>query len=171
MRARHAPTVGSALIALVAVAVLGAVALRPVEVLRLENPARGRALSFPLARGEPFTVTSHQSMYDVPVTEEFVVGSGGEIVLRAVSSPSAAAREYLGLTREYLGLTGAGERQAIVRTMPRVVFRVAAGPAQRLRVGAEERSFLDLGEHGDRLVLSAGRAPAAARWLALLGSP
>jgi hypothetical protein len=165
MRAHHAPTVGSAAVAaLVAVALLGAVALRPVEVVRLENEARGRALCLPLPRGEPFTVTSHQSMYDVPVTEEFVIGPAGEIVLRAVSSPSAAAREYL-------GLTGAGERQAIVRTMPRVVFRVAAGPAQRLRVGAEERSFLEVGEHGDRLVLSAGRAPAAARWLARLGSP
>jgi hypothetical protein len=154
MRARHA--LPAALAAAVA-----AIALRPVECLRIENERLARTFRIPLERGERFAVTSQHSMYDQPVTEEFVVGARDEIVLEAVSSPSAAAREYL-------GLTGPGERHAVVRTMPRVVFRVAAGPAQRLRVRGEDRSFLELGEHGDRLVLSAGPAPAAVRWLALL---
>jgi len=145
-------------------AALAAIALRPVELVRVEDERRGRTFTFPVARGEPFTVTWQHSMYDQPVTEEYVVGPGDEIVLRAVSSPSAAAREYL-------GLTAAGERQPIVRALPRVVFRVAEGAPQRLRVGGEERSFLELGDPGDRLVLSARRVPAAARWLARLRAP
>ncbi|HEX9243765.1 MAG TPA: hypothetical protein VF875_15080 [Anaeromyxobacter sp.] len=154
MRARHA-------LAAALVAALAAIALRPVAFVRIENERRARTWRFPVRPGEPFTVTSHHSMYDEPVTEEFVVGARDEIVLRAVSSPSAAVREYF-------GLTGPGERQPVVRAMPRVVFRIAAGEPQWLRVGGEERSFLDLGDHGDRLVLAAGRAPALARWLDLL---
>ena len=114
-----------------------------------------------MSSGERFEITSQHSMYDQPVTEEFVVGERGEIVLEAVSSPSAAVREYF-------GLTAAGERHAVVRAMRRIVFRVAAGAPQRLRVGGVESSFLELGDHGDRLVLSASTAPAAAGWLALL---
>ncbi len=100
-------------------------------------------------------------MYDAPVTEEFAVDERGELVLEAVSSPSAAVREYF-------GLTAAGERHAVVRVMREIVFRIAAGPPQRLRVGGEERSFLELGDHGDRIVLTAVREPALTRWLALV---
>ena len=74
-------------------------------MLELTNAARGRALEIPIVPGEPFSVTYHHSMYDQPVTEEFVVGPEGEIVLQAVSSPSAAVREYF-------GITAAGERHA-----------------------------------------------------------
>ncbi len=126
-------------------------ALAPTMVLVLTNAARGRTLSIPVAVGEPFSVTYHHSMYDQPVTEEFVVGAGGEIVLRAVSSPSAAVREYF-------GITAAGERHAVARAMPEIVFRVAAGTPQRLSVAGVERSFLELGEHGDRVVLRARRS-------------
>jgi hypothetical protein len=131
-----------------------AAALRPVTVLELANEERGRALALPLVPGEPFSVTSQHSIYDQPVTEEFVVRSDGAIALRAVSSPSAAAREYL-------GITAAGEVHAVERVLPRIVFRVAMGAAQRLRAGGVERSFLEVGEHGDRLVLRAVRRPAA----------
>jgi hypothetical protein len=144
--------------AALAAAVTAAVALEPVTVLELENAARARTVRIAVAAGEPFAVTSHHSMYDQPVTEEFVVGRGGEIVLETVSSPSAAVREYF-------GITAAGERHVVRRAMPEVVFRVAAGAPQRLRAGGVERSFLELGEHGDRLVMRADRRPAAARWL------
>jgi hypothetical protein len=128
-------------------------------VLELENAGRGRTLAVPLAPGETFSVTSQHSMYDAPVTEQFEVGTDGRIVLRMVSSPSAAVREYF-------GITAAGERHAIERAFPEVVFRIATGTPQRLRIGAVERSFLELGEPGDRLVMRAtiGRrrpAPAA----------
>ncbi|HEY6005288.1 MAG TPA: hypothetical protein VIV57_20575 [Anaeromyxobacter sp.] len=105
-------------------------------------------MRIPLGRGEPFSVVSQHSIYDQPVTEDFVVDDEGRIVLHAVTSPSAAVREYF-------GLTGAGERHEVVRTMREIVFRVAAGAPQRLRAGGKERSFLELGRHGDRLVMRA----------------
>lgn len=145
----------AALAALAAAA--AALARPPGAVLVLRNEARGRTVSIPLGAGAEFAVTAQHSMYDAPVTEEFVVGPGGEIVLRAVSSPSAAVREYF-------GLTAAGERHAVTRSLREVVFRVAAGAPQTLRAGGAERSFLELGDHGDRLVLTAARPPALLRW-------
>ncbi len=132
-------------------------AVRPVTVLELDNAERGGAFRTTLGRGEVFSVVYHHSIYDQPVTEDFVV-EDGRIVLKAVSSPSAAVREYF-------GLDGPGERHAVIRAMPEVVFRVAAGAPQRLRIRGVERSFLDFGDHGDRLVLRAATRPAATGWL------
>jgi hypothetical protein len=137
----------------VAVAALGA--LRPVNVLELTNTSRSSAVAIPVGNGSTFSVTYHHSMYDEPVTEEFIVGSTGEIVLQAVSSPSAAVREYF-------GITAIGERHPVVRSMPEVVFRVAAGTPQRLRVGADERSFRTLGAPGDRVLMRAACRPGLA---------
>ena len=114
--------------------------------LLVENTDRGTVLRIRLRPGEIFSVVYQHSIYDQPVTEDFVVGDDGQIVLRAVTSPSAAVREYF-------GITSAGERHALARTMSEIVFRIATGTAQRLRAGGVERSFLELGEHGDRLVL------------------
>ena len=116
--------------------------------LLVENTDRGTVLRIRLRPGEIFSVVYQHSIYDQPVTEDFVVGDDGQIVLRAVTSPSAAVREYF-------GITSAGDRHAMARTMPEIVFRIATGTAQRLRAGGVECSFLDLGEHGDRLVLRA----------------
>ena len=110
-----------------------------------------------LEAGESFSITSHHSMYDQPVTEEFVVDADRRIVLKSVSSPSAAVREYF-------GIVGPGQRHEVERAMDQVVFRVAVGIPQRFRIGALEGSFLELGDHGDRLVLRALRRPAAAQW-------
>ncbi len=145
-------------LAALAAAAGAASALRPVTMLELENAARRRTVRFPLAGGEVFSVVARHSIYDAPVTEEFVVARDGAIVLEAVTSPSAAVREYF-------GITAAGERHAIERRMREIVFRVAAGAPQRLRVGVIDRSFLDLGDPGDRLVMRAARRPAAARWI------
>ncbi len=135
------------LAALAAAALAGAAPGRGA-VLEIENARRGTRLEVALAPGEPFSVTSQHSIYDAPVTETFVVLADGRIALRSVSSPSAAAREYL-------GLTAAGETHALERVLPEIVFRIAMGEPQRLRAGGVERSFLALGEHGDRLVLRA----------------
>lgn len=162
MTARTRPLALAAAAALAAAG--GALALRPVTVLEFRNETRGATVAIPVPGGGPFVVTSQHSMYDQPVAEEFVVGPGGELVLEAVTSPSAAVREYF-------GITAPGERHAIVRTMRQIVFRVAAGAPQRLRVGDEERSFLDLGDHGDRLVLTATRSRALTRWIARLLHP
>ena len=143
----------------VATAALAAAALRPVTVLELANTSRGQAVRLPVAAGEVFSVTSRHSIYDQPVTEEFAVAADGRIALRALSSPSAAVREYF-------GIQAAGERHAVERVMDQIAFRVAMGTAQTLRLGGRERSFLEFGDHGDRLVLRAARRPAVAGWLA-----
>ena len=123
----------------------------PAHELLVENTDRGTVQRIHLRPGEVFSVEYHHSMYDQPVIEDFVVDPEGHIVLRAVTSPSAAVREYF-------GITSAGDRHAMDRTMPEIVFRIAAGTVQRLRAGGVERSFLDFGEHGDRLVLRADRS-------------
>jgi hypothetical protein len=142
-----------ALVALLSGAVPASPALsRPAQSrgreLSVENTDRGTVLRVRLSPGEVFSVVYQHSIYDQPVTEEFVLDEKGRIVLRAVTSPSAAVREYF-------GITSAGERHPMARTMPEIVFRIATGTAQRLRAGGVERSFLELGEHGDRLVLRA----------------
>jgi hypothetical protein len=147
-----------------ALALAGAARATPAggAVLQVENAARGTTLALALAPGEPFEVTSQHSMYGAPVTETFVVREDGRIALREVSSPSAAVREYL-------GITAAGERHAVERVLPELVFRVAMGAPQRLRAGGVERSFLELGDAGDRLVVRAvvraapGHAAGSAR--------
>ena len=135
-------------LALVALVVAAAGPASTDRELLVENRDRGTVLRLRLRPGEVFSVVYHHSIYDQPVTEEFVLDAEGRIVLRAVTSPSAAVREYF-------GITSAGERHAMARTMPEIVFRIATGTPQRLRTGGVERSFLELGEHGDRLVLRA----------------
>lgn len=129
-----------------AAAALVAAAPVPEAVLEIENTSRGRTARLPIRPGEVFSVTYQHSMYDQPVTEDFMMGKDGTIVLQAVTSPSAAVLEYF-------GITAAGSSHAVRRTHREIVFRVAAGVPQVLRVGGVERSFLELGEHGDRLVM------------------
>jgi hypothetical protein len=152
VNARDLVVAGAALALGATLVIATALGLRPATLVEVTNPARGATLRVPLAEGEVFSVTSQHSMYDAPVTEEFRV-EDGRIALVAVTSPSAAVREYFGFTT-------AGERHAIHRVMREVVFRIAAGAPQRLRAGGAERSFLDLGAHGDRLVLRAVHVPS-----------
>jgi hypothetical protein len=119
--------------------------------LLVENTDRGTVLRIRLRAAEVFSVVYQHSIYDQPFTEDFVVDDEGRILLRAVTSPSAAVREYF-------GITSPGERHAMARALSEIVFRIATGTAQRLRAGGVERSFLELGEHGDRLVLRADRS-------------
>jgi hypothetical protein len=147
------------LILVTATSLAAAAAVYPVTALEVENPARGEATRIALREGQPFSITSQHSIYDRPVTEEFVVRPDRRIALRSVSSPSAAVREYF-------GISAAGERHAMEREMPEIVFRVAEGTPQRLQVGRHEWSFLQLGDHGDRLVVRAIRRPALFDWLA-----
>jgi hypothetical protein len=127
-------------------------ALVPTTILQVENAGAQRSFEVALPGGR-FAVTYHHSMYDQPVTEEFEAEPDGTIRLVSVSSPSAAVREYF-------GLTGLGERHAMDRRFRELVFRIAAGPGQRLHTGSTDRSFLDFGAHGDRLVVHALRASA-----------
>lgn len=132
--------------------------LWPVEGLEIENAARKGRWRLALPSGGAFAITSHHSMYEQPYTERFAVDGEGHILLREVSSPSAAVREYL-------GITGPGERHPASRVLPELVLRVAAGEAQELTIGDRARSLLGYGAHGDRLVLRAVRRPMLARLL------
>lgn len=120
----------------------------PPHELLVENTDRGTVHRIHLRPGEIFSVEYHHSMYEQPVTEDFAVDEEGRLVLRAVTSPSAAVREYF-------GITSGGDRHPMRRTMQQIVFRIATGTVQRLRASGVERSFLDFGEHGDRLVFRA----------------
>jgi hypothetical protein len=122
--------------------------LHPVTFLEIENPARGEAEVIALREGLPFSVQSQHSIYDQPVIEEFVLDGRCHIVLKSVSSPSAAVREYF-------GIASLRQRHAVERAMEQIVFRVAMGTPQRLNAGGLERSFLEFGDHGDRLIMRA----------------
>lgn len=138
-------------------AALALAALWPERALVVVHGERGEVACLPLAGGERFAVTWIHSMYDAPVTEEYQVARG-RLALRAVESPSAAAREYL-------GLTGSGDRQGAERALPSLAYRVAMGAPQRLRAGGAERSFAEWGAPGDRLELRLARRPWIARYL------
>src|SRR5215475_10128844 len=66
--------------------------------LLVANPDRGTVLRVRLQPGEVFSVVYHHSIYDQPVTEDFVLEEDGQIMLRSLTSPSAAVREYFGIT-------------------------------------------------------------------------
>src|SRR5205085_2927755 len=70
----------------------------PIAFLEIGNSTRDEAELIALHERTPFSVTSWHSMYDQPVIEEFVLDGRCHIVLKSVSSPSAAVREYLGIT-------------------------------------------------------------------------
>ncbi|MFL6624551.1 MAG: hypothetical protein ACJ8KA_14110 [Sulfurifustis sp.] len=144
----------AAVAAALAVATAGAY---PIDVLQVENTTSGRIVPLPMAAADVCAVTYHHSMYDQPVTEEFVIDRAGHIVLTALSSPSGAVREYFGVTEP-------GDYHRMHREMGEIVFRVAAGTPQRLRLRGADRSFMDFGDHGDRLVFRALHMPLAMYW-------
>lgn len=132
-----------------AVALLLAAGLARADGIDIINGERCRRFELPDGR---FAVTYHHSMYDRPVTEEFVV-SGSTLELRRLESPSAAVLEYF-------GVTAPGGSHAIVRRLPEIVMRVAIGEPQMLRFGDTARSLREFGEAGDRIVVrAAGAAP------------
>lgn len=145
----------AAVVAALAAATAGAY---PIDVLQVENTTSGRRIALPIASADVCSVTYHHSMYDQPVTEEFVTDGAGRIVLTALWSPSGAVLEYFGVTEP-------GEYHRMHRAMDEIVFRVAAGTPQRLRLHGTERSFMDFGDHGDRLVFRAVHIPLAQYWI------
>lgn len=94
-----------------------------------------------------FTVTYQHSMYDQPVSEEFVVRDG-TIELHRLESPSAAVLEYF-------GVTAPGATHVRTRRLGEIVMRVATGAPQRLQAGAAAHSLSEFGQPGDRIVIRA----------------
>jgi hypothetical protein len=96
--------------------------------------------------GDAFSVTYRHSIYLQPVTEEFSVVPGGELVLTGVRSESGAVLEYF-------GFSDSRPFHAMKRPMRTIVFRVAVEGAQVLTLGDRRISFLALGDPGDRITL------------------
>lgn len=138
-------------------AAAGAILLWPATALRFENVDRGAVVRYAVGRGDRFAVTYIHSIYRQPVTEEFSVGAGGELVLTGVRSASGAVLEYFGFpdSRPF---------HAMNRPMRTIVFRVAAGDAQELSIAGRRVSFLALGGHGDRIAVTLATVPMAA-WM------
>ena len=131
----------------------GILLAQPAETLRLTNTDRGSVTELRIPGGGRFSVTYWHSMYGVPVTEEFAVGEDGALVLTTLRSPSRAALEYF-------GVSAAGNVHSRYARLPTVTMRIAMGEEQRLLVGDCEYSFLEFGEHGDRLILEHRRMHA-----------
>ncbi len=121
-----------------------AAGLARADGIDIANGEHCRRLDLPDGR---FTVTYHHSMYDQPVSEEFVVSSD-QIELRRLESPSAAVLEYF-------GVTASGTAHARAERFGEIVMRVATGVPQILRVGSRSLSLREFGRPGDRLVMRA----------------
>ena len=147
------------LLAALAAAAWG-LSLLPVRVLEFANTDKGRVSRLLVSADSSFSVTYQHSIYGQPVTEEFVLAPDDAIVLAAVQSPSGAVLAYF-------GFAGGEERQPVERRLGEVVFRIAAGEPQRITLGSRELSFLEFGEHGDRLAMAVSRVPLGR---ALLGA-
>ena len=132
----------------------------PVRVLEFANTDNGRVSRLLVGADAAFVVTYQHSIYGAPVAEEFALDPDDSIVLTAVQSASGAVLEYF-------GFTDGAERQPMERHLDGVVFRIAAGEPQRITVGSRDLSFLEFGEHGDRLAVAVSRIPLAR---ALLGA-
>jgi hypothetical protein len=114
----------------------------------------GRCVRFDVP-DQRFAVTYHHSMYDQPVTEEFLIG-GGMVELHRLESPSAAVLEYFGVTEP-------GPVHARERRLPEIVMRVAMGESQVLHLGGTARSLREFGQPGDRIVMRAAGNSLCAR--------
>jgi hypothetical protein len=137
-----------------------ALSLLPVRVLEFANTDNGRVSRLLMSADASFFVTYHHSIYGQPVTEEFVLAPDDAIVLTGVQSASGAVLEYF-------GFADGAERHALERRLGEVVFRIAAGEPQRITLGSRDLSFLEFGEHGDRLSMAVSRMPLGR---ALLGA-
>ena len=129
---------------LLLIAAGGAFLFRPTTVLEFENAGRGVVARYPMETGDAFSITYQHSIYRQPVTEDFSVGPGGDLILTGVSSESGAVLEYF-------GFSDSRPFHAMNRPMRTIVFRVAMEGAQQLTLGDRRISFLALGDPGDRI--------------------
>ena len=159
---------------LLLIAAGGAFLFRPTTVLEFENAGRGVVARYPMETGDTFSITYQHSIYLQPVTEEFSVGPGKELILTGVRSDSGAVLEYFGFgdSRPF---------HAMNRPMRTIVFRVAMEGAQILTLGGRRISFLALGDPGDRITVrladeslasrGIGRAEGTLRRMGILAWP
>src|SRR5687768_383397 len=127
-----------------------ALACAPALEIGTDNAPPRRFALGPDAR---FSVTYWHSMYNAPLTEDFVV-AGQELRL-------VALRSKHGGVLEYLGLDNAAEEHAMDRRFPQVSFLVATKESQTLVIGERHWSFREFGGPGERVVFGPGADCAA----------
>lgn len=133
--------------------IFSALALACAPVLGVGS-GNGEALRFPLSPDARFSVTYWHSMYDAPVTEDFLVDNGAG---RAAAIRLVAIRSDHGGALDYLGLEGQpGEPQPMDRRFPMLSFLVAIKVPQTLNIGTRQWSFREFGNPGERVVLTPG---------------
>jgi hypothetical protein len=119
--------------------------LQNVHVLQIENTDRPGGL---LIRAGPpafFSLSFIHSIYLQPVSEEFEVEKGEEILLRGVRTRSPSVAHYYGFeadNRDYY---------PVDRRMKSFALRLGMSQAQTLSLGERKISLGNLGEKGDRL--------------------
>ena len=159
---------------LLLIAAGGAFLFRPTTALEFENAGRGIVARYPMETGDAFSITYQHSIYRQPVTEDFSVGPGGDLILTGVRSESGAVLEYF-------GFSDSRPFHAMNRPMRTIVFRVAMEGAQILTLGGRRISFLALGDPGDRITVrladeslasrGIGRAEGTLRRMGILAWP
>ncbi len=125
---------------------------RPLLVLEVVNTTRkGPVWAEPVSR---FNLSYINSIYLQPATEEFEAGDAGEIILRAVKTPSAAVAQYYGFED---GRT----HYPVNRRMKSFALRIGMSRPQTVEIGERKISLRDWGQSGDRLEFSVVRLSAA----------
>lgn len=122
----------------------GAFSLKQASFLVVANTDRGRELRIPLSPPCRFTLSYIHSIYLAPAAENFEVGERNEIVLKGVSTQSAAVAQYYGFEdgREYYPLH---------RSMKSFSVRVGMSSLQTIDWGDRKVSLGEMGKPGERL--------------------
>ncbi len=118
--------------------------MKQASFLVVANTDRGRELRIPLSPPCRFTLSYIHSIYLAPAAENFEVGERNEIVLKGVSTQSAAVAQYYGFEdgREYYPLH---------RSMKSFSVRVGMSSLQTIDLGGRMVSLGSIGEPGERL--------------------
>jgi hypothetical protein len=129
----------------------GALYLKEITFLQLENMDRGRALHIRVDPSEPFSIYYIHSLYREPVMEEFRVGKG-VLLLEGVRTKSLAVMEYY-------GFEDAKEFHPVTQKLGAIFFKWGTGDGQALIVRERKIYLSEIGEKGDRIRLRVVSVP------------
>ncbi len=124
----------------------GALFLKKVTFLHIENMERPKAIPIRIGSSEPFSQFYIHSIYREPVAEEFRVDHEA-IVLKGVRTKSPAVMEYYGFqeSKEFHPMD--------LRLGAVFLIKRGMGEGQGLIVGDRKIHLTEIGERGDRIRL------------------